>query len=241
MSSFSSLRRIPLTGFFILSALLARPAQAQWAHGSTILLLVRDTVAYLATDSKLSTDRGADDSGCKIICGENKVVGLSGILTARDLGFNLRDELTAALRAAPSDSIVTTLRSLQPRVAAVLRAGRTAKIVPDSLLAIGVVGCEFIGGEHVSTMVRYTVMRDGRPRFQSSLSMGNHLFCEGVTSAIEDRIPRSFGSHNPVAALDSLMHLQVTTTPASVGGATDVVSLTKHGIRWIRKKQNCPD
>jgi hypothetical protein len=234
-------RRLPIYCAIFAYVVFVRIAPAQWAHGSTILLLVRDSVAYLATDSRTNSELGAEETGCKIVCSNYKVIGLSGILAARDLHFSLRNELQSIVQESPADSINTAVRKLQQRISDVLLSGQRTKTLPDSLLAVGILGCEFIKDVHVTTMVRYTVTSDGRFRVQSSLSTGNHLFCEGVTTAIQDLIPRNFGRHDPIAALDSLMNLQEFATPAAVGGATDVVRLTKNGYEWIRKKQNCPN
>lgn len=225
-------------------ALSVNSGMGQPRHGTTVFLLVRDTIAYIAADSRTRNEYGhlRPDTTCKVIAYGNKIIGIGGILEDKDLDFSLRNELERLVIAYPADSIYQLIAKFSNRASTILWHWKIMGL-PDSSVKIFIMGCEYKNNSFRGTGVDFTI--DPFRGFKGEGSYTNDsefTICNGFRDAINPILMNETTwvySAPDTVVIDRLFSAQSNSTPKYVGGCTDIARLTKEGVGWIRKKQNC--
>lgn len=221
---------------------------SQSSHGTIVVLLVRDTVAFIGADSRsLMKDGSTLDIYCKIAACGNRIVGCSGIGLLSDPQITTQSAIIEIMRNFPNDSVSQCLVRLEDTFASTLLNYRETSGAPDSMNTFGFVGAEYVNGGFNITLATYVLTASGtEPRLlrRRDHRRNQHfgLYYDGLTDSIhamskQDTLMGKSG--DPIALINKLIAIQASRYPRNIGGQTDIVELSKNGVRWIQHKKEC--
>jgi hypothetical protein len=223
-------------------------AQSQTMRGTTVVLVIRDTVAYLGADSRGISDRKESvDTICKIVACGNRIIGIKDIGVFYEPFGEVTKILMHSMRQFPSDGVLQSIRRLDSTWSNALLADYGSGRSPARFTRIGFLACEYTDGAFDYFQVSYVVDTTGPiPRVDPPRVFPGRQRSAVIPFGFKDSIealykinkPFFIGT-NPVVLLNSLIRIQAVKSPRYVGGPVNIVGLNKDGSWWVQGKKRC--
>jgi hypothetical protein len=220
----------------------------QPVHGTTLVLVIRDTVAYFGADSRGISDQDeVVDTICKIaVCGK-RVVGIKGIGVFGEPVEEASKTLMRSMRMFPREGIYQSVRRLDSTWSKSLLMLHREHRFPARLIRIGFFGCEYFEENFKVIYVEYSLDTSGgnaRVRSphveQDYYSRG--LFVMGTRDSILSILrtdTTSFIRANPITVINSVIGVESTKSRRLVSGPIDIVGMKRDSVWWVQRKKQC--
>jgi hypothetical protein len=215
---------------------------AQFSHGTAVILVLRDTVAYMGADGRTIVPNSNQrvDTCCKIITCGNTMIGVSGI--GRFDSVQTVELLKNMMRQYPADHVLQNILRSDQKWKQILEHIKI-DTVPASTVHFNFLGCEYTEGSFYSVRVEYCLGDSGPvPKIWRFTNIAPAILFEGYWDSIIAKYGTDtvyMNTTNPIVLIKNLIGIEAAKHPDEVGGDIDIVELTRNGIRWIQRKPQC--